>query len=174
MVASCVVSPISTKKNETSVAPKAPKWFSISGGFCALSGNSIHNAIPVKDTAKIHRRLSHDTQSPRKLQSAAASPWLKAVAKRIPRIMGPGARNRDASRIVSSCVLSPISARATTPAEMRTASISLTRELNHRPPRQTPPGDGKYEEIQAGTQAILARLFLDFSLACSRKRFPAF
>src|SRR4051812_15283248 len=70
----------------------------------------------------------------------------------MPRMIGPGARNRAASRIASNCVLSPSSAKATTPAETRIASMCLTRGRNSRRARQPPPGDSEGEEIQAGAK----------------------
>src|SRR5262245_27969286 len=43
----------------------------------------------------------------------------------MPRMIGTGLRKRAASKSANSCVLSPISASATTPAETRNASITL-------------------------------------------------
>jgi hypothetical protein len=48
------------------------------------------------------------------------------VAKKIPAMMGTGRLKRAASKKASSCVLSPISAKATTPVDTQKDSMNVT------------------------------------------------
>jgi hypothetical protein len=48
------------------------------------------------------------------------------VAKKIPAMMGTGRLKRAASKKASSCVLSPISAKATTPVDIQKDSMNVT------------------------------------------------
>ena len=65
------------------------------------------------------KKIAEVIQAP----SAPARPWLTRVASRMPSTIGTGFLKRAASRKASSWVLSPISARATTPVEMNRASM---------------------------------------------------
>src|SRR6266436_4356253 len=147
MVAICVLSPISIRKNDTSVAPKAPKRLNILGAVSSLSGSKAQTAIARKETTSTPRKTSSDRRSPANEPNSAARLWLTSVAAKIPRMMGMGARNRAANTIASSCVLSPSSANATAPADTSNVSTSKRRCCGNRP-RQTPPCQQEGEQVQ--------------------------
>src|ERR1700687_4385398 len=60
----------------------------------------------------------------------------------MPRMIGSGLRNRAASINARSCVLSPISPSATTPADMRNASMGIEGGLGVLTERTPPVGHG--------------------------------
>ena len=91
-VASCVLSPISTRKNETSVATKAPAWRAACGPSSALSGIRHQPAITMKVAPRIQRIVPAPIQPATAAPIQAASAWLASVAKSIPRMMGIGLR----------------------------------------------------------------------------------
>src|SRR4029079_3679398 len=120
--ASCVLSPISTRKKASSVVPKTPRREPLPLKSLAPSGTSSHAPMATNDSARIQRMTSAATNVATQAPRAAASPWLASVATAIPSTIGTGRRYRAASISASNCVLSPISARATTPVETRKAS----------------------------------------------------
>ena len=77
IVAICVLSPISSRKNATNVAPNTP---SRGGARCSgsssssLSGTSIHAAIAMKDSPRIHRIAVGPTSA------ATQAPTAPAIA----------------------------------------------------------------------------------------------
>ena len=85
---------------------------------------NIHAAAAKKEMASSQRMIAGLIWAASRVPTAPARKWLLSVAVRIPRMTGSGARKRAASTSASSWVLSPISARATTPADTRNASTA--------------------------------------------------
>ena len=135
-VAICVLSPISSRKNAISVVPNTPKRGAAScfSSSSYLSGTSVQAAIAMNDRPRIQRIAVGPTSAEIQAPAAPASAWLTSVATRMPRMMGTGLRNFAASTSASSCVLSPISASATTPVETRNASMGRGSGVGSREP----------------------------------------
>ena len=76
----------------------------------------------MKLMPRIQRITSGLSQRVTSVPSAAAPAWLASVATRMPAAMVQGWRQRATSSSASSCVLSPISPRATTPVLTAKAS----------------------------------------------------
>jgi hypothetical protein len=81
-------------------------------------------AMTRKEAPKTQRSACGPNWVVTQLPTAPAKPWLTNVATKMPQTMGQGLRNRAAKTKDKSCVLSPISARATMPVETRKASIA--------------------------------------------------
>ncbi len=125
-VATCVLSPISARKNATTVTPKTPQRVAGGGSSASsLSGRSAQSATAKNDSATSHRSTSDGTNERNRLPRKPASAWLASVATRMPAMIGSGFRKRAASTSASNCVLSPISPSATTPVETRKASMGI-------------------------------------------------
>jgi len=123
-VAIWVLSPISAKKKATTVVPNTPYF----GASCAspsssLSGTSIHAAMAKNDTPSTQRNTVGPMNVVSHVPKLPAKAWLAKVATKMPHTIGQGWRKRVARRRAKSCVLSPISASATMPVEMKKASM---------------------------------------------------
>jgi len=122
-VASWVLSPISMRKKETTVVTKtpAPRTFRSPSSSSALRAQKPKR---MKESATTHRRVPGATRLASQTPIQPARKWLASVATRMPRTIGTRRLSFAASAKERSCVLSPISARATTETETRKASIS--------------------------------------------------
>ena len=120
-MATWVLSPISAMKNATRVVPNTPRRVSLASLSSNLSGISVQAAMAMNDNPSTQRRVCGDSSWVSQAPRAPAKPWLARVATRIPSTMGRGLRKRAARMKASSWVLSPISARATMPVEIRNA-----------------------------------------------------
>ena len=85
------------------------------------SGTSAQRAIAMKERPTIQRMASAPSRFTSHTPTRLANAWLATVATAMPDTMGQGARKRAASNKASNWVLSPISARATTPVETNSA-----------------------------------------------------
>ena len=88
----------------------------------SLSGTSVQAAMMMKAAPTTKRNTAPCSHCEMKYPSVAAAAWLRMVAARMPRMIGTGLRYLAARTMASSCVLSPISASATTPVETPIAS----------------------------------------------------
>ncbi len=79
--------------------------------------------MPRNDRPKAQRIISALTTAVIHAPRAPARPWLTTVAAKMPRMIGTGFLKRAAKMKARSCVLSPISAKATTPVETKRDSI---------------------------------------------------
>jgi len=84
---------------------------------------SVQIAIPMNEPPNTQRMISGLMTDVIHAPKAPANPWLTNVATKMPAMIGKGRLKRAARINARSCVLSPISARATTPVEMSNASI---------------------------------------------------
>src|SRR6185369_6315842 len=86
------------------------------------SGISAQPAIAMKAIARIQRIRSGPMACMSHAPTAPAAAWLRSVAVKIPATIGHGRLKRVARTSERSWVLSPISAIATIPAEISSAS----------------------------------------------------
>src|SRR3990167_5942916 len=125
-VAIWVLSPISARKKVIRVAPNTPRRLAmLVSSSSILSGIMVQMAMPRKDKPSTQRSTSGLKVVVIQVPRAPARPWLSTVATRMPRMMGSGFLKRAARMKASNWVLSPISARATTPVETRRDSIQV-------------------------------------------------
>ena len=92
-MAICVLSPISARKNATTVTTNTLR--SDTGGASDSSnwsGFSAHAATAKNDSASPQRRISGATASRTHWPSHAATVWLASVATRMPAMIGHGLR----------------------------------------------------------------------------------
>ncbi|MNS83443.1 hypothetical protein D3C72_1172300 [compost metagenome] len=113
-VAICVLSPISARKNAISVVRNGPNLRAVlASSSSILSGTRVHSAVAAKLAARIQCNIVSEKKLPTQAPTAPAAAWLARVAATIPAMIGQGLRKRAARMSASSCVLSPISAKAT-------------------------------------------------------------
>lgn len=124
-VASCVLSPISARKNATRVVRKAPN-LPASLSSSSLSGINIQTANARNVPAKIHARICGDTNEESQPPAQDARAWLSKVAARMPPMMVQGFLNLEASTSARSWVLSPISLAKTNRNEFNAASMETS------------------------------------------------
>src|SRR6185437_13984963 len=119
-VAICVRSPSSARKNATTVTTNTP-WPRRGGASIgsAFSGSNAHAATARKDNPINQRCTSGVIQWASHAPASAAMAWLSSDATRMPAQIGHGLRNLAANTSDKSWVLSPISASATAPKEIR-------------------------------------------------------
>ena len=122
-VAICVLSPISAKKNRTTVAINAPYFSHLPSGSSSLSGNSSHNPTAIKLPPTTHFMTSGEIADASQTPSAAETRWFNRVAIKIPATIAFLWAKRAAKKSASNCVLSPISAMATPSVEEKKASM---------------------------------------------------
>src|SRR5262245_627512 len=123
-VASCVLSPISARKNTTVVVTRGPqrRW---SVGASTRSGTSVQIPKAMKLRPRTQETVSGSKRAAPQAPTVDASAWLKSVARRIPSITSHGRPYLIPRVSAMSCVLSPISATATTVKELNSAVIAL-------------------------------------------------
>ena len=113
-VATWVLSPISAMKKVINVVTNGPYLRAVlASSSSILSGTRVHSAVAVKLAARIQCSMASLKKVLNQAPTAPAAAWLARVATTIPAIIGQGLRKRAARIRASSCVLSPISAKAT-------------------------------------------------------------
>ena len=101
-------------KNVIRVVTKGPYLRAVlASSSSILSGTRVHRAVAAKLAARIQCSVTSEKKLPNQAPTAPAAAWLARVAATMPAIMGQGLRKRAARMSASSCVLSPISAKAT-------------------------------------------------------------
>src|ERR1039457_892277 len=120
-VANWVLSPISARKNSTTVVSSGPKRAGLSSSS-RVSGRRVHSPKPMNVAARIPAMALAGMCAEIQTPTDDASAWLASVASRMPAMTVHGRRYLLANENAKSWVLSPISLAATSVKLLKTAS----------------------------------------------------